>query len=166
MHAVSINVVVEVSALRILAPKMATFAVAKSERRVDIASKVRESHRALLSLVFVSHLSTNFTNMQSTLGNHLALIITLNFCEHNLVIYFWRLKSHSLLLHFSNTDSSNRSDHFNALQIFFSSSQQWRRPVGRSKCVNTTPKTIVDRVNHWNMQNVLAAVAISVVRRT
>lgn len=70
MHAVSINVAVEVSALQIVAPKMATFAVAKSERRVDIASKVRESHRALLSLVFVSHLFTNSTDMHSPLGNH------------------------------------------------------------------------------------------------
>lgn len=53
MHAANTNAVAEVFAWPTVAPKMVTFAGAKSERKVDIASKVRESHRALLSLVFV-----------------------------------------------------------------------------------------------------------------
>lgn len=51
MHAANTNAVVEVFAWPTQVPKMDTFVAAKSEQRVDIASKVRAQHRAPLSMV-------------------------------------------------------------------------------------------------------------------
>lgn len=55
---VSINVVAVAFVLQIATLKRAIHAVAKLEHAADIASKVRDRHRAIPSLVYLQH----FTN--------------------------------------------------------------------------------------------------------